>query len=117
MNDFYIREATLDDKEAVLGIDDNVYEGSDYLPVYYEHFIGAPNITPFVLLQKENIVRCMDASRFYRPFQRYLSHFWTMESSTKMLCAMEPCFQLKIFLTPAGNEPRAPRSASQRLTR
>ena len=56
MDDFSIREATTSDKEGVLGIHDNVYEGSDYLPVYYGHFVSSPDITPFVLLHKDKIV-------------------------------------------------------------
>ena len=56
MEEFKVREARLEDKEAVLGIRDNVYEGNDYLPIYYEHFISAKEITPFVLLHKDKIV-------------------------------------------------------------
>ena len=56
MEDFSVREATASDKEGVLGIHDNVYEGSDYLPVYYGHFVLSSDITPFVLLHKDKIV-------------------------------------------------------------
>ena len=55
--DFQIREATEFDKEAVLQIRENVYGGRDYLPDYYDFFVAAPNVTPFVLLDKERIVR------------------------------------------------------------
>ena len=54
---YQIREATESDKEAVLKIQENVYGGRDYLPGYYDDFLAAPNITPFVLLDKEKIVR------------------------------------------------------------
>ena len=51
-----MREARLEDKDQVLGIHDNVYEGFDYLPLYYDHFVAANEITPFVLLHKDTIV-------------------------------------------------------------
>ena len=56
MEDLEVREATLADKEAVLNVHDNVFEGSDYLPVYYDHFIASPDITPFVILHENKIV-------------------------------------------------------------
>ena len=56
MEDLHVREATPEDKEAVLDIHENVFEGSDYLPVYYDHFIASPDITPFVLLNENKIV-------------------------------------------------------------
>ena len=56
MEELIIREARLEDKEAVLGIRDNICEGNDYLPLYYEHFVSAKEITPFVLLCKDKIV-------------------------------------------------------------
>ena len=49
-------DARLEDKDQVLGIHDNVYEGFDYLPLYYDHFVAANEITPFVLLHKNKIV-------------------------------------------------------------
>ena len=55
--DYQVREATEPDKEAVLQIRENVYGGRDYLPDYYDFFVAAPNVTPFVLLDKEKIVR------------------------------------------------------------
>lgn len=56
MDDLSVREATLKDKAEALCIHDDVFEGSDYLPVYYDHFLASPDITPFVLLQQNKIV-------------------------------------------------------------
>ena len=56
MEDISVREARLEDKDEVLAIHDNVYEGFDYLPLYYDHFVTANEITPFVLLHKNKIV-------------------------------------------------------------
>ena len=61
MEDLVVREATLADKDAVLSVHDNVFEGSDYLPVYYEHFIASPDITPFVILHEDKIVSIYQA--------------------------------------------------------
>ena len=56
MEDISVRKARLEDKEDVLCINDNVYEGFDYLPVYYDHFVTANEITPFILLHMDKIV-------------------------------------------------------------
>ena len=56
MEDLHIREATAEDKDAVLGIHDKVYHGMDYLQDYYDHFISSPNVTPFVLVKGDKIV-------------------------------------------------------------
>ena len=54
--EFSIRIATPEDKEAVLNLRKNVYDGRDYLPGYYEDFLTSPNITPFVLCHQDRIV-------------------------------------------------------------
>ena len=51
-----IREATLDDKEAVLAIHDHVYDGRDYLPQFYDEILSSPSVTAFVLVHEETIV-------------------------------------------------------------
>ena len=56
MDDYSIRLATPEDKEAVLNIRRNVYGGRDYLPDYYDDFMTSPNVTPFVLCHKDKIV-------------------------------------------------------------
>ena len=56
MEEFTIREATAADKDDVLRIRDDVYGGLDYLPGYYDHFIGLPNATSFVLLHNSKVV-------------------------------------------------------------
>ena len=54
--DVAIREATLEDKAAVLAINDNVADGRDYLPALYDFYIASPNARMFVLLLKDEIV-------------------------------------------------------------
>ena len=54
--DHVIREATQRDKQAVLALRKDVYGGRDYLPEYYDDFVCWPNVTPFVLLHKNEIV-------------------------------------------------------------
>lgn len=56
MDDYNVREAREDDREEVLGIHNNVYDGLDYLPVYFDYFMSCKDITPFVLLHKNKIV-------------------------------------------------------------
>ena len=51
-----MRKAVTDDRDNVIGIRD-VYGGSDYLPAYYQHFMTSVDITPFVLLYQDKIVR------------------------------------------------------------
>ena len=54
--DYKVREAVADDRDDVIGIRDDVYGGSDYLPAYYQHFLTSADITPFVLLFRDKIV-------------------------------------------------------------
>ena len=51
-----IRPATLEDKRAVLAINDNVFGGRDYLPALYDHLVGSPSSKMFVFLQDDKIV-------------------------------------------------------------
>ena len=53
------REATLEDKTAVLTINDNVADGRDYLPALYDGYITSSNSHMFVLLYEGNIVSCV----------------------------------------------------------
>ena len=56
MEGFSIREATPKDKQAVLDCHQNVYDGLDYLPEFYDYFMTAQQIIAFVLLHGEKIV-------------------------------------------------------------
>ena len=56
MDEFSIRPATIGDKEAVLGIHKNVYDGYDYLPEYYDYLLEASNAKSFVLQHRNKIV-------------------------------------------------------------
>ena len=57
LKDVTIRRATLDDKPAVLAINENVAAGRDYLPTFYDRYITSPNYLWSVLLYKDKIVR------------------------------------------------------------
>ena len=56
MDKITIRRATIEDKEVVLRINDNVYEGRDYLPSFYDHFLSSPAMLPVVMLYEDKIV-------------------------------------------------------------
>lgn len=57
MSSMTIREATPADKEDVLNLHDNVYDGLDYIAEYYDEFISCPLTTPYVALVDNKIVR------------------------------------------------------------
>ena len=56
MAEFYIREASPDDKQGVLDCHKNVYDGFDYLPEFYDYFMTSENAKAFVLIHGEKIV-------------------------------------------------------------
>ena len=58
MENVKIRRATPEDKTAVLRINRDVYEGRDYLPAYYDHFLSSPTMFPAVALHRDTIVSC-----------------------------------------------------------
>ena len=45
-----IRRATKEDKDRVLNIHGHVYDGHDYLPAYYDHFLSSTDFIPFVMI-------------------------------------------------------------------
>ena len=51
-----VRRATPEDKEAVLRMNKNVYQGRDYLPAYYDYFMTSPDVIPVVVLYEGEIV-------------------------------------------------------------
>ena len=51
----YIRQATGQDYEAVMAINDHVSEGADYLPIIYNDFINDP-MTRCYVLEIDNVV-------------------------------------------------------------
>ncbi|XP_045215484.1 uncharacterized protein LOC123565760 [Mercenaria mercenaria] len=55
-NTMRIRQATSADKESVIGIHNNVYDGLDYIAEYFDDFIACPLTTPYVALIKNEIV-------------------------------------------------------------
>ena len=56
MDKVAIRQARPEDRDAVLKINDNVFDGRDYLPAYYDHFCKSPDIEAPVLLYDGKIV-------------------------------------------------------------
>ncbi|XP_052796124.1 histidine N-acetyltransferase-like isoform X1 [Mya arenaria] len=50
------REATADDKTAVIDIRRNVYDGIDYLEAYYDAFMAAETITCYVAIFQKQVV-------------------------------------------------------------
>lgn len=56
MDKLVIRKATSCDREAVLRIHDHVYDGHDYLPAYYDHFLSSSDFIPFVMIYDGKIV-------------------------------------------------------------
>ena len=69
MEDTVIREATPEDKEAVLNIRDDIYGGRDYLPAFYDNLMSSQKTTSFVTLYKGNIA---STRIFIFYFDRYL---------------------------------------------
>ncbi|KAL4219854.1 Hairy/enhancer-of-split with YRPW motif protein 1 [Mactra antiquata] len=51
-----IRQATLEDKEAILKIHDNVYGGLDYLPAVIDEFFENQNSTSYVAVLNDELV-------------------------------------------------------------
>lgn len=60
MTDITIRHATLEDKDDVMRIHENVYEGSDYLPEYYDEFMACSNTTSYIAIINNKIVSSFD---------------------------------------------------------
>ena len=58
MAGFEIRPAMPADKSAVLAINEDVYDGLDYLPAFYDFFMECPVATPYVAVYNGEIVRC-----------------------------------------------------------
>ena len=51
-----IRYATAEDYKAVMAIDDNIYDGADYLPVFYHDFINDPMTRCYVMEIDDTVV-------------------------------------------------------------
>ncbi|XP_060578785.1 histidine N-acetyltransferase-like [Ruditapes philippinarum] len=63
MNYVYrIRESTPEDKQAVLEIHKNVYDGLDYLPEYYDHFQTSDHVTSYVYMENDEIIAYLACS-------------------------------------------------------
>ncbi|KAK7500395.1 hypothetical protein BaRGS_00008302 [Batillaria attramentaria] len=49
-------QATLEDREAVMGIDRNVYQGEDYLQTLYADHVTGPGMTGYLYKKQGNVV-------------------------------------------------------------
>ena len=56
MDSIKIRRATLEDRKAVLRINENVYDGQDHLPFSYDELISSQEIMSVVMVSRERIV-------------------------------------------------------------
>ena len=67
MEEFSIREAKPKDKQAVLDCHQNVYDGLDYLPEFYDYFMTA-NKSFRIITRRENskylLLCCIYANAF-----------------------------------------------------
>ncbi|XP_013380614.1 histidine N-acetyltransferase-like [Lingula anatina] len=60
MENLTFKEATLQDYDAVMAINDNIYGGLDYLPDYYKLFMTMPSMTAFLAEKKgETVAFCI----------------------------------------------------------
>ena len=55
-----IRYSTVEDFEAVMAIDEHVFEGADYLPNVYEEFMNDPMTRCYVLEFDNVVVGCCE---------------------------------------------------------
>ena len=56
----YIRRVTMADKEEVLRIHNNVQDGLDDLPAYYDYLTSLPDMYPVAVVCDEKMVRIHD---------------------------------------------------------
>ena len=59
MDKISLRRAVLEDKNDVIRIHDNVYDGRDYLPEYFEHFLNCQNVESYVAEVEGELVSCI----------------------------------------------------------
>ena len=56
MNGLVCRLATIEDYQSVVDIDNNVYEGADYVPYMYHQYVNDPNRLCFVAIKDKEVV-------------------------------------------------------------
>ena len=64
--------------QAVMAIDDNVYEGEDYLPIFYHDFIKDPLTRCYVLEIDNTVVGLYDL--FLLLFSYTYTNIYTVEN-------------------------------------
>ena len=57
MDKVTVRKPRHEDKEAVLKINSNVFDGRDYLPAYFDNFMASNDMEAAVLIYEDKIVR------------------------------------------------------------
>ena len=62
-----VRYARIADYQHVMNINDNVYEGTDYLPELYHHYLNDAKSVAYVL-EIDNDVVCILLQHFYFTF-------------------------------------------------
>ena len=61
-----IRRLTKEDKEAVMKLRDDVYEGMDFLPAYYDYFLTSTKVYPGAVLYDGKLVSMKPFTRTLR---------------------------------------------------
>ena len=63
--DIVVRKARPEDYEAVMDIDRNMYNGTDYLPSKYHQYLKDPNRHAYVCESDGNVVKIAYICLFY----------------------------------------------------
>ena len=73
MDKITFRKATAEDKDAILSIHSNVFEGRDYLPAYFDHFLTCPGSVAAVVMHDGKVVSMISMISFEDIFPCLLS--------------------------------------------
>ena len=65
MDAITVRRATHADYEAVLAINDNIYDGRDYMPTLFHHFIQCKQFVVYVAEMHKAVVSIVLRTRAY----------------------------------------------------
>lgn len=57
VGDTVVRQAKPEDRQSVIDVDDNVYDGLDYIPTMYHQFLQSRQQLMLVLEDAGNVVR------------------------------------------------------------
>ena len=76
----YIRQVTLEDRDKVIEVHDNVKDGTDRLPAYYNYWLSLPEVYAVGLFDEKKMVGFFSASPFASS-----KHIYLIFLSTKAL--------------------------------